>query len=576
MASAKVPTALGCYIFAGGFTVGVARHFNVLAHFEEGPYGTETAAHNLPFLRGKIFTDPATWPVEDYVRRVDFVYGNPPCAPWSVCSAGRKVPWRLDPRVGCAQRLYSLLDRIEPKVWAFESVRPAFTKGREMIDDMALKAMDRGYDATALMVEGTRHGVPQRRPRFFLVLSKYRLPWEPTEVTRLPTVGDAFAKPFKSFTCTKEGSKFFLALVRRTKQGQRVAAKFNELYPERVAEAERTGEWCKGRPSFQNIRLDPSEPSCTITGGAKQIHPTEHRLISIEESQALCGYPRDFKFLGSIGMQYRQVAQAVMPPVGEYLARMVRDGLRTKAVVRKPAFERVEIFTDRVERAPLEAQAALPFDEPTKKMISLPPSSPEGIPMKESKLSQQALPCPKCGSKALSYKTADKKDCYFACEKRGCACGGTGKTPKEALARWNDVAWRASIAPPAKGRKTKSTTPLPSDPNSTHADLVTPRTLKKSKAKALEAPKQRELPMPDQNRRGREKEPARSGAKVPAGAVQQTRGGCGARIRELLKKGIADAKILETIHKEFPWSKATQSDVNWNRRKLRNDEGVEV
>jgi hypothetical protein len=29
--------ALGTYIFAGGFTIGVSKHFNVLAHFEMKP-----------------------------------------------------------------------------------------------------------------------------------------------------------------------------------------------------------------------------------------------------------------------------------------------------------------------------------------------------------------------------------------------------------------------------------------------------------------------------------------------------------------------------------------------------------
>lgn len=351
--SRKNPTALGCYIFAGGFTLGVREHFDVLAHFEEGPYGTETAAHNFPELRGNIHLDPKTWPVERYHRRVDFVYGNPPCAPWSVCSAGRKIPWRLDPRTGCAQRLFGLVDALEPKVWAWESVRPAFTKGRELVDDMVEKAIARGYDATALMVEGTRHGVPQRRPRFFLVLSKVQLPWEPTRVRGLPTVGKTFARPFRTFTCTKEGSKFFLALVRKTKHGVRVARVFNELYPERVREGERKGEWVRGRPSFQNIRLDPEKPSCTLTGGAKQIHPVEHRFISIEESAALCGYPRSFKFLGSIGKQYQQVAQAVMPPVGEYVARMVRAGLDQRRRVTRPGFRRVEIFNETVEEQSL-------------------------------------------------------------------------------------------------------------------------------------------------------------------------------------------------------------------------------
>lgn len=51
--------------------------------------------------------------------------------------------------------------------------------------------------------------------------------------------------------------------------------------------------------------------------------------------------------------------------------------------------------------------------------------------------------------------------------------------------------------------------------------------------------------------------------------------GSGARIRELLQKGWDAEKILVVIHREFPGSKATKSDVAWNRGKLRK-EGVNV
>lgn len=369
----RQPTALGCYIFAGGFTLGVRKHFNVLAHFEEGPFGTATAAHNLPELRGNIFTDPTSWPIADYAGRVDLVYGNPPCAPWSLASVGRKVPWRLDPRVGCTQRLYSLVEKLDPTVWAWESIRPTFVKGRELVDEMVEKAIGLGYTATALMVEGTRHGVPQRRPRFLLVLSKVEIDWGPTRVRGTPTVGKVFEKPFRTFTPgSEEWSKFFLSLVKRTKPGVRVAQVFNTHYPERVAEGKRTGTPVKGRPSFQRFRLDSDAPSCTLTGGANQIHPTKNRYITIEESAAICGYPRSFKFIGSVGNQYAQVAQAVMPPVGEYVAKMVRAGLEANRKVKHPNFERVEIFNNRLEREPLETGAV-----PIQSLLFPPPESKE-------------------------------------------------------------------------------------------------------------------------------------------------------------------------------------------------------
>lgn len=48
-----------------------------------------------------------------------------------------------------------------------------------------------------------------------------------------------------------------------------------------------------------------------------------------------------------------------------------------------------------------------------------------------------------------------------------------------------------------------------------------------------------------------------------------SRPGSGVRIRELLKQGVDPDAIVATIHKEFPGSKATKSDVSWNKGKLK-------
>src|SRR6185369_10322557 len=79
--SKKKPTALGAHIYAGGFSLGVRRHFDVLCHFEEWKFGVATVEQNLkiPVHVG----EPSTWPINEYTGYVDFVYCNPPCAPWS-------------------------------------------------------------------------------------------------------------------------------------------------------------------------------------------------------------------------------------------------------------------------------------------------------------------------------------------------------------------------------------------------------------------------------------------------------------------------------------------------------------
>ena len=52
--------AIGAHIYAGGFTLGVQKYFNVLCHLEESDFGIETVQKNLklPVFRDdkKLFT----------------------------------------------------------------------------------------------------------------------------------------------------------------------------------------------------------------------------------------------------------------------------------------------------------------------------------------------------------------------------------------------------------------------------------------------------------------------------------------------------------------------------------------
>lgn len=390
---AKKFRALGAYIFAGGFTVGVKKHFDVDTHFEHGPYGTETALGNG--LVKSVFTDPATWPIAEYAKSgIDFIYGNPACAPWSLASAGRELHWTEDPRVNMVRRMVSLLERIRPKVWAWESVRPTFVKGRALVNTIAEYGMRRGYNATVLMVDGQYHGVAQVRKRMFLVLHKVPIIWEMGDREEAMTVKEAW-KGLPKKPCT------FIAAagvdrpyMRSLKPGERAQAAYDRLNPGKKVE----GEVCRGRPGFLKFRLTYDEPSRVLLGGAHLFHPKENRYISVEESAALCGYPRGFTFDDPLsktnrGTQYAQVAQAVMPPVAEYLARMVRKGLESGRRVTKPQYERVEIFGDRVEREPLNR--ALMMTDGLKLVPEAPAKPPrvakDGKPRGPARLSGQGI-----------------------------------------------------------------------------------------------------------------------------------------------------------------------------------------
>ena len=56
-------------------------------------------------------------------------------------------------------------------------------------------------------------------------------------------------------------------------------------------------------------------------------------------------------------------------------------------------------------------------------------------------------------------------------------------------------------------------------------------------------------------------------------ATRQPDEGSGAFIRRLLKAGMDDAAILAAVHSQFDGSKASKSDINWNKGKLKKEEG---
>ena len=68
-----------------------------------------------------------------------------------------------------------------------------------------------------------------------------------------------------------------------------------------------------GGPNLRLLRLDPKQPSLTVTGFIfnKFVHPLENRYITPREAARLQGFPDDFIFLGSLTSIQRQIGNAV-------------------------------------------------------------------------------------------------------------------------------------------------------------------------------------------------------------------------------------------------------------------------
>lgn len=86
----------------------------------------------------------------------------------------------------------------------------------------------------------------------------------------------------------------------------------------------------KGGPNLRMIRLNPDEPSLTVTGFVfnKFVHPFEDRFITPREAARLQGFPDELEFKGTLTSVQRQVGDAVPIELGEALFRSLSDFVR--------------------------------------------------------------------------------------------------------------------------------------------------------------------------------------------------------------------------------------------------------
>ncbi len=327
-------TAVGCYIFAGGFAVGVSKHFKLLAHLEDGDFGV--ASFKLNYPKVPVYIDPSEWPLRELKNKVDFIYSNPPCAPWSQTGKGwasgpgrANDNWKTDPRVDCVRKSFSAFQAIRPHVWVWESVTRAYTAGRDFVDELTAEILKMGYSVTYLLTDAQLHGLPQRRQRFHLIAHDVELQF-PEPLGKIVTAGEAL-KGVKS-PWVPMSTPRMLKLIKATPQGVGLRRTFDKLNPH--PKLNERGE-IKGRPVWMNYRIRANRPSGTLIGGCHAVHPDHHRFLSPWEHAALCGYPPTFKFAGEPRRWYKQIAQAVTPVIGDYLGGVVKRGIKRGVKTRR-------------------------------------------------------------------------------------------------------------------------------------------------------------------------------------------------------------------------------------------------
>ncbi|MGH8930291.1 MAG: DNA cytosine methyltransferase [Egibacteraceae bacterium] len=347
--------AISLFSGAGGLDLGVEQAgFTTTAAVEIDHDAADTMEKNLHGLESPVIRqDILSISTAQILRaaglregqRPDLLVGGPPCTPFS--KSGFWLDWKragLDPDATLLQAYTRVLAEARPRAFLVENVyaltyenrasRPAFTRLLQEIDAA-------GYDYRWKVLNAADYGVPQARPRLFVIgvpkgeicpelpVATHGGQWE-RRVTGNPmrphvTVGQAL-----------EG------LSSEPEVGEILRGKWAHLLPEippgdnylyYTAERGHPDPIFKWRSRYWSflLKLHPDKPSPTIQAQpGPNVGPFhwESRRLRVPELKRLFTYPDDFDFVGSRSSVQAQIGNSV-PPL---LARQVAVSLVAASV----------------------------------------------------------------------------------------------------------------------------------------------------------------------------------------------------------------------------------------------------
>jgi DNA (cytosine-5)-methyltransferase 1 len=296
------------------------------------------------FLAGLPEFDPAAPTV---------LVGCPPCQGFT---AYRKRHWdEPDPRNDLVSTLAAVTTWMRPDAIAMENVpellsgryRPHFESFRRRLEDF-------GYVVRAGIVNAAGFGVPQERFRAVVVAmrhDRFSLPAPRLSPERYRTVREAIG----DLPAIRAGLAHPSDAMHRSADHRASTLETIRAVPhDGGSRPPGVGPDCLDRVAgFYDVygRLAWDRPSITITHFARNpasgrfVHPEQDRGLTMREAARLQGFPDWFRFAGSFDDVFRQIGEAVPPPLARGVAEAVSAGLRRRAL-RGSAEEVVEPVSD--------------------------------------------------------------------------------------------------------------------------------------------------------------------------------------------------------------------------------------
>lgn len=255
------------------------------------------------------------------IEKVDFLIGGPPCQPFSVAGKRRGMQ---DTRAELIGHFIRLVGELRPSAFVLENV-----PNLSVIDDGALleavvaSLRNLGYSTEAKVLSAAEYGVAQNRRRLIV------LGFAGNTAVRFPDGNHG--QGLKTFRTARDAigdlpdageyGETGIHNHEPTAHSVDMVDRFRKLLPGK-----------RERGSFHD-RLHPDRPSFTLRAGSgnfsplRPVHYHYDRVITVRESARIQGFSDDFIWPDSIPrlQQYRQVGNAVPPPLGSAIAEMVAN-----------------------------------------------------------------------------------------------------------------------------------------------------------------------------------------------------------------------------------------------------------
>lgn len=323
-----LPTGIELFAGCGGLSTGfLDAGLNVSAGFELDARAVDVYNYNHVYRgsRGYItdlnVASGAELLQRAGIKRADFVVGGPPCQPFSI--AGKRQGKR-DIRADLIGHFIRIVDELKPSAFMLENV-PNLTAidNGEFLDDVKAALGALGYVVDHTVVSAADFGVPQNRKRLVVLGVKgkraVRFPAATHGTEERPFVSSSVA--INDLPDAGEFGEIGIFNHEPTSHSADMVARLSTLEPGK-----------RERGSFHD-RLHPQRPSYTLRAGSgnfsplRPVHYKYHRVITVRESARLQGFSDDFLWPDRIPrlQQYRQVGNAVPPPMARAFAKCLAD-----------------------------------------------------------------------------------------------------------------------------------------------------------------------------------------------------------------------------------------------------------